>query len=72
MYPLLKIRYKRNFDRRKTSLIMIVKKSIIFNVFDLYMFCPIWYHLYNLKNVKSTHGRVLFLVKLQAKSLQLY
>ena len=37
MYPLLKIRYKRNFDRRKTSLIMIVKKSIIFNVFDLYV-----------------------------------
>ena len=26
----------------------------------------IWYHLYNLKNVKNTHGGVLLLVKLQA------
>ena len=25
--------------------------------------CAIWYHLYNLKNVKNTHGEVLFLVK---------
>ena len=28
------------------------------------MFCPIWYHLYNLKNVKNTHGGMSFLVKL--------
>ena len=28
------------------------------------MFCAISYHLYNLNNVKSTHGRVLLLVKL--------
>ena len=28
----------------------------------------IWYHLYNLKNVKSTHGGVLLLVKLQAST----
>ena len=27
--------------------------------------CAIWYHLYNLKNVKNTHGGVLILVKLQ-------
>ena len=27
------------------------------------MFCVIWYHLYNLKNVKKTYGGVLFLVK---------
>ena len=25
------------------------------------MFCVIWYHLYNLKNVKNTHGGVLLL-----------
>ena len=31
------------------------------------MFCAIWYHLYNSKNVKNTHGGVL-LVKLQAFS----
>ena len=29
----------------------------------------IWYHLYNLRNVKNTHGEVLLLaVKLQAKA----
>ena len=28
----------------------------------------IWYHLYNLKNVKNTHGGVLLLVKLQAEA----
>ena len=28
------------------------------------MFCAIWYHLYNLKNMKNTHGGVLFIVKL--------
>ena len=32
------------------------------------MRCTIWYHLYNLKNVKNTHGRVLILVKLQAEA----
>ena len=32
----------------------------------------IWYHLYNLKNVKNSHGGLLLLVKLQAFSLQLY
>ena len=30
------------------------------------MRCAIWCHLYNLKNVKNTHGGVLILVKLQA------
>ena len=30
------------------------------------MHCAIWYHLYNLKNAKNTHGEVLILVKLQA------
>ena len=32
------------------------------------MLCVIWYHLYNLKNLKSTHGGVLFSVKLQAEA----
>ena len=31
------------------------------------MLCAIWYHLYNLKNVKNTHGGVIILVKLQAE-----
>ena len=30
------------------------------------MLCAIQYHLYNLRNVKNTHGGVLLLVKLQA------
>ena len=34
---------------------------------NIVMRCTIWYHLYNLKTVKKTHGRVLLLVKLQAK-----
>ena len=29
------------------------------------MFCTILYHVYNSKNVKSTHGGVILLVKLQ-------
>ena len=32
------------------------------------MRCAIWYHLYNLKNMKNTHGEVLILVKLQAEA----
>ena len=32
------------------------------------MRCAIWYHLYNLINVKNTHGGLLILVKLQAKA----
>ena len=32
------------------------------------MRCLIWYHLYNLKNVKNTHGGVLILVKLQLEA----
>ena len=27
------------------------------------MLCVIWYHLYNFKNVKNTHGGVLLLLK---------
>ena len=32
------------------------------------MHCAIWYHLFNLKNVKNTHGGVLLLFKLQASA----
>ena len=41
-------------------------------LFIYVMFCATWYHLYNLKFVKNTHGGVLLLVKLQGKRLQLY
>ena len=30
------------------------------------MLCSIWYHLYNLRNVKNIQGGVLLLVKLEA------
>ena len=35
------------------------------------MFCAIWYHLYNFKNLENTHGGVLLLGKLQAKPADL-
>ena len=34
--------------------------------FYIEMLFPIWYHLYNLKNLKNTYGGVSLLVKLQA------
>ena len=37
-------------------------------VFAYEMLFAIWYHLYNLKTMKDTHGGVLFLVTLQAKA----
>ena len=36
------------------------------------MRCSIWYHLYNLKNVKNTHVGVLLLVKLQVPNHALH
>ena len=36
--------------------------------YSVVMFCTIWYHWYNFKNVKNTHGGVLLLVKLQASA----
>ena len=35
-------------------------------ILPLWCVCAIWYHLYNVKNVKNTHGRVLLVVKMQA------
>ena len=34
------------------------------------MRCAIWYHLYNVKNVKNTHGGVLISVQLRADALR--
>ena len=36
------------------------------------MLCVIWYHLYNLKNVKNTNEGVLLLEKWQAKAYGFY
>ena len=42
----------------------------LFLLLGLYvMLCVIWNHLYNFKNVKSTHGGVLLLVKFKATHL---
>ena len=64
-----------------TDLSMIVHKSLSYafdailvsHVCNLFLAesqtyvvrCAIWYHLYNLKNVKNTYGGVSILVKLQ-------
>ena len=44
---------------------------LVFNCFCecFVIFCSILYHLYNLKNMKNTHGGVLLLVKLRATIL---
>ena len=45
---------------------LFVAKDIAVQCKNLYVVrCAIWYHLYNLKNVKNTHGGVLILVKLK-------
>ena len=36
------------------------------------MFCTIRYHLYNLKNVKNTHGGVLLLVNFVVENIDNY
>ena len=45
----------------------ILKSSFFYS--RLVVRCTIWYYLYNLKNVKNTHGGLLILVKLQASFL---
>ena len=48
---------------------MLVAMSKIFQLDTSFVvLCAIWYHSYNLKNVKNTHGGVLLLVKLQAEA----
>ena len=47
---------------------IFTKKSSMFDRIPNVMRCVIWYHLYNLRNVKNTHGWVLILVKLQASA----
>ena len=45
----------------------MVKPCSVFRIFNMLyeMLCAVWYHLYNLKNVKNADGGVLLLVKLQ-------
>ena len=65
------------YMRTKVKFRFATKENLftLFSIVDeakLYVtFCTIWYQLYKKKNVKNTHEGVLFLVKLQAFSLQL-
>ena len=47
--------------------IKLISCILLFHSFmwRVVMRCTIWYHLYNLKNVKNIYDRVLLLVKLQ-------
>ena len=62
------------FQRVKTEFFSVRgSRTVTINLSILYisryvMRCAIWYHLYNLKNVKNTHGGVLLLVKLQVSA----
>ena len=49
----------------------IERRSWSLSLWKYVMRCTIWYHLHNLKNVKSTQGGMLLLVKLQAKWYQI-
>ena len=54
------------------SILRKLLDSIVFQIWCTTLicetFCTIWYHLYNFKNVKNTHGSVLPLVKLEASA----
>ena len=51
-------------------LLVALPNSITFDCVErIQTLCAILYHLYNVKNVKNTHGEVLLLLKLQAKAL---
>ena len=49
------------------TLMEVTMKKTNFRLALYVMCCAMWDHLHNLKNVKNTHGRMLLLVKLQAK-----
>ena len=50
-------------------ILWIENRKLLFGGHTYVMLCAIWYHLYNVKNVKNTYGGVLLFVKLQAASL---
>ena len=54
--------------RRKVVEKPIMYLSVIDQAKPYEMFCTLWYHLYNLKKVKSTYEVVLLLVKFQAEA----
>ena len=59
------------FDQRRFSnnFIIFLSDNIVTNQKSktYVILCTIWYHFYNFKNVKNTHGGVLLLVKLHTE-----
>ena len=53
---------KTNLENRDL-LVLLLRKYVVR--------CAIWYHFYNLQNVKNTHGGVLILVELQVQPVLL-
>ena len=53
-----------NFTESKTPPWLLVEMLIFPYTLTYVMFCAIWCYLYNLKNVKNTHGGVLLIVTL--------
>ena len=67
-----KLRTKSHFNKLYLSSLHLILGIYYFGFLGYVVRFAIWYHLYNLKNVKNTHGGVLLLVKLlKVKSLRL-
>ena len=58
----------RELEWRRNLLLLIIADVYNRWVKTYVMLSPIWYHLYNFKNVKSTHGGVLHLAKLKTEA----
>ena len=59
--PVMSLWFIRNFEFNKA-----MKLVFFLWILEIYaMFCAIWNHSYNFKNMKNTHGGVLLLVELQ-------
>ena len=66
--PLFELRMS---DAKWNSFLRFVYTRVdkFLNIITFVMRCVIWCHLHNLKNVKNTHGGVLFLVNHKVHSL---
>ena len=61
----------KKLDRRYSTsalLVSLMSLKFWFHIFALFLILSaIWYHLYNFKNLKNTHGMVILLFKLQVE-----
>ena len=57
--------YKLNLSHLSFISMFLIVPVLRDSVATHEMLCAIYYHLYTLQNVKSTHGGVLLLIKLQ-------